>query len=132
MPCSAVGAPSTASPSALSAITAAALALTSLDRGIKRENLTEWVVERLRAAGFAALFVDFDPEQGIPAARSWERELHAQLRRTDAVIFLASEAPVASQWCFAELSLARSLGWPVSRGGRLPRRASRRVSAGRG
>src|SRR5919202_905046 len=75
--------------------------------------VTERVAEQLRAAGFAALFVDFDPEQGIPAGRSWERELYAQLRRTDAVIFLASEASVASRWCFAELSLARSLGRPV-------------------
>jgi hypothetical protein len=74
---------------------------------------TEQVVARLRAADFAALFVDFDPEQGIPAGRSWERELYGQLRRTDAVIFLASEASVASRWCFAELSLARSLGRPV-------------------
>src|ERR687886_522901 len=74
---------------------------------------TERVVARLRAAGFAALFVDFDPEQGIPTGRTWERELYAQLRRTDAVVFLASEASVASRWCFAELSLARSLGRPV-------------------
>src|ERR671926_898455 len=75
--------------------------------------VTERVAERLRAAGFAALFVDFDPDQGIPAGRSWERELYGQLRRADAVIFLASEASVASRWCFAELSLARSLGRPV-------------------
>src|SRR3954471_4126414 len=75
--------------------------------------VTERVVARLRTAGFAALFVDFDPDQGIPAGRSWERELYAALRRTDAVIFLASEASVASRWCFAELSLARSLGHPV-------------------
>src|SRR5215211_70472 len=71
------------------------------------------VVARLRAAGLAALFVDFDPEQGIPVGRNWERELYAQLRRTDAVVFLASEASVASRWCFADLSLARSLGRPV-------------------
>src|SRR5918997_1682359 len=75
--------------------------------------VTERVVARLRAAGLAALFVDFDPEQGIPAGRNWERELYAQLRRTDAVVFLASEASVSSRWCFAELSLARSLGRPV-------------------
>src|SRR3954463_15102064 len=74
---------------------------------------TEQVAARLRAAGFAALFVDFDPEQGIPTGRNWERELYAQLRRTDAVIFLASAASVASRWCFAEVSLARSLGRPV-------------------
>src|SRR5918994_2118985 len=69
--------------------------------------------ERLRAEGFAALFLDFDPEQGIPAGRNWESELYAQLRKTDAVIFLASAASVASRWCFAEVSLARSLGKPV-------------------
>src|SRR4051794_40058958 len=75
--------------------------------------VTEQVAARLRAAGFAALFVDFDPEQGIPAGRSWERELYAQLRRSDAVIFLASEASVASRWCSIEIGLARSLGRPV-------------------
>ena len=73
----------------------------------------ERVVERLRAEGFTALFIDFDPDQGIPAGRSWERELYAQLRKTDGVIFLASAASVASSWCFAEVSLARSLGKPV-------------------
>jgi hypothetical protein len=69
--------------------------------------------ERLRAEGYAALFLDFDPDQGIPAGRNWERELYSHLRKTDAVIFLASAASVASRWCFAELSLARSLGRPV-------------------
>jgi hypothetical protein len=72
-----------------------------------------WLGERLRAEGFVALFLDFDPAQGIPAGRHWERELYAQLRRTDAVVFLASAASVASRWCFAEVSLARSLGRPV-------------------
>lgn len=69
--------------------------------------------DRLAAEGFAALYLDFDPDQGTPAGRSWERELYAQLRKTDALIFLASAASVASRWCFAELSLARSLGKPV-------------------
>src|SRR4051794_32850611 len=73
----------------------------------------EPVVARLRAAGFAALLVDFDPEQGIPAGRNWERELYAQLRRSDAVVFLASEASIASRWCSIEIGLARSLGRPV-------------------
>jgi hypothetical protein len=75
--------------------------------------VTEWVREQLKAAGVSSLFVDFDPEQGISAGRHWERELYSQLRRTDAVIFLASQASVASRWCFAEISLARSLGRPV-------------------
>ena len=84
--------------------------------------VTERVCERLRAAGFTALFVDFDPDQGIPAGRDWERELYAQLRRTDAVIFLATKAAVTSQWCFSEVSLARALGRPV-----IPLRLEREV-----
>src|SRR5215216_461439 len=71
------------------------------------------VRDRLEAEGFAALYIDFDPDRGTPAGRTWERELYAQLRKTDALIFLASAASVASRWCFAELSLARSLGKPV-------------------
>ena len=90
-----------------------AMASVFVSHSSRDRAVTERVVERLRAAGFAALFVDFDPEQGIPAGRNWERELYAQLRRTDAVVFLASEASVASSWCFAEVGLARSLGRPV-------------------
>ena len=73
----------------------------------------EWVYGRLQAAGFAALFMDFDPEQGIPVGRDWEQELYAQLRRTDAVIFLGSMASIASRWCLLEVGLARSLSRPV-------------------
>jgi hypothetical protein len=76
-------------------------------------DAAEDLAERLQAEGFASLFLDFDPEQGIPADRNWERELYAQLRKTDAVIFLASAASVASRWNFAEVSLARSLNKPV-------------------
>jgi hypothetical protein len=57
----------------------------------------ERVAQRLQAEGFAALFLDFDPAHGIPAGRDWKRELFAQLRKSDAVIFLASAASVASQ-----------------------------------
>ncbi|MBV9315293.1 MAG: toll/interleukin-1 receptor domain-containing protein, partial [Pseudonocardia sp.] len=68
---------------------------------------------RLRAAGFEALFVDFDPDVGIPVGRAWERELYTQLRKSDGVIFVASEASVGSRWCMLEVGLARSLGRPV-------------------
>src|SRR3712207_3926993 len=77
--------------------------------GVAAERVSSW----LQGAGFATVFVDFDPEDGIPAGRNWERELYGQLRRTEAVVFLGSHAATASQWCFAELSLARSLGHPV-------------------
>ncbi|GAA2348377.1 TIR domain-containing protein [Streptomyces kunmingensis] len=78
------------------------------DRAVARR-----IAARLKAAGFAGLFLDFDPELGIPAGRSWERELYTQLRRTDGVVFVASGASTASSWCFAEIALARSLGTPV-------------------
>src|ERR687890_843265 len=75
--------------------------------------VTERVSGWLRRAGFTTVFVDFDPAQGIPAGRNWERELYARLRRADAVVFLASEASVASSWCLLEVGLARSLGRPM-------------------
>jgi WD40 repeat protein len=68
---------------------------------------------RLRARGFEALFLDFDPEHGVPAGRNWEEELYVQLRRADAVVFLASPDSVASKWCAVEVSLCRSVGKPV-------------------
>jgi energy-coupling factor transporter ATP-binding protein EcfA2 len=76
---------------------------------VAAQRVHQW----LRNAGYQALFLDFYPSAGIPAGRRWEAELYAQLRRTDGVIFLASADSVASKWCFAELSLARSLGRPV-------------------
>src|SRR5688572_21816209 len=74
---------------------------------------TEQVRDRLRAEGYAALFVDFDPDEGIHAGREWEHDLYLQLRRSDGVVFLASAASTTSRWCFAEVSLARALGKPV-------------------
>jgi hypothetical protein len=76
---------------------------------VTAQRVHQW----LRNAGYQALFLDFDRSVGIPAGRQWEAELYAQLRRADGVIFLASADSVASKWCFAELSLARSLGRPV-------------------
>jgi TIR domain/AAA ATPase domain len=76
---------------------------------VAAQRVHQW----LRNVGYQALFLDFDPSDGIPAGRRWEAELYAQLRRADGVIFLASAESVASKWCFAELSLARSLGRPV-------------------
>ncbi len=80
----------------------------SRDRDVAR-GLYHW----LRNAGYHALFLDFDPSDGVPPGRRWEPELYAQLRRTDGVIFLASTESVSSKWCHAELAMARSIGRPV-------------------
>ena len=64
----------------------------------------------LEGEGHRSIFLDFDPAQGIPAGRNWERELYQQLRACRAVIVLCSEHSMASRWCFAEITHARSLG----------------------
>ena len=64
----------------------------------------------LTVEGFRSFFLDFDPERGFAVGAKWEAELYAQLRRADGVLFVGSPASVASQWCFAELAMARSLG----------------------
>ncbi len=68
------------------------------------------VRERLEERGHRSIFLDFDPEDGIPAGRSWERELYRQLRACRAAIVLCSEHSMSSRWCFAEITHAKSLG----------------------
>jgi WD40 repeat protein len=64
----------------------------------------------LEKQGYRSVFLDFDPAQGIPHGRDWERELYAQLRASRAVIVLCSRYSMASPWCFAEITHARALG----------------------
>jgi WD40 repeat protein len=71
------------------------------------------VRDRLAGQGFDGAFLDFHPEDGIPAGANWEAELYAQLKRCVAVVYLGSRASAESRWCFAELALARSLGKPI-------------------
>ena len=68
------------------------------------------VKAKLLEQGHHSVFLDFDPEDGIPAGRNWEKELYARLRGCQAVIVLCSEHSMTSRWCFAETTQARSLG----------------------
>jgi WD40 repeat protein len=70
------------------------------------DTLRRW----LEGQGYRSFFLDFDPEQGIPAGRDWEKELYAQLRACRAIIVLCSPHSMASIWCFAEITHARALG----------------------
>lgn len=72
----------------------------------KAKETSDWLIEQ----GFSSLFLDFDPELGIPAGCNWEQELYYKLRKCRAVIFLCSEHSAASDWCFAEIALSRALG----------------------
>lgn len=71
------------------------------------------LARRLGAWGHRSLFLDFHPEQGIPAGADWEAELYRRLKLCRAVVALVSDAWLASRWCFAEATQARALGKPV-------------------
>lgn len=70
----------------------------------------EEMAARLREQGYQSLFLDFDPADGIPAGRDWEREIYARLRTCSGVVVLCSAHSMASDWCFAEITHARALG----------------------
>ena len=59
-------------------------------------SLAEKFSQRLRDQGYHAIFLDFDDSDGILAGRAWERELYAALRRSDAIVFLATATSVTS------------------------------------
>jgi hypothetical protein len=57
---------------------------------------------RLTEHGHLSVFLDFDPQQGIPATKNWESELFRHLSACDAVVALCSTISVASRWYFSE------------------------------
>ena len=66
--------------------------------------------QRLAEQGYQSLFLDFDPEVGIPAGQNWEKKLYEKLRNCQAIIILCSEYSMCSPWCLAEITIARFLG----------------------
>ena len=54
-------------------------------------------------------FLDLDPERGIAAGERWERALHEEADRCEAVLFLVSHAWLRSDWCLKEFHLALKL-----------------------
>jgi WD40 repeat protein len=76
----------------------------------KDNTIAGEVKAKLLAQGHRSVFLDFDPENGIPAGRNWEKELYLRLRACQAVVVLCSEHSMASLWCFAEITQARALG----------------------
>ena len=64
----------------------------------------------LDARGYAAVFRDKDPEHGIAAGTRWAAELFSNLERADVIVFLASEASLASPWCHTELAVGVARG----------------------
>lgn len=84
-----------------------------LSHSSKDNGIAEQVKARLEQWGHRSIFLDFDPADGIPAGREWEKELYAKLRECRALIILCSHASMDSRWCFAEIIHAKALGKPV-------------------
>ena len=84
-----------------------------LSHSSKDNAIAAQVKAQLAQWGHRSVFLDFDPEDGIPAGRDWEKELYAKLRECRAVIVLCSQASMASRWCFVEIAHAKALGKEV-------------------
>jgi hypothetical protein len=55
-------------------------------------------------------FLDHDLSDGLVVGEEWERRLRERLRWADAVVCVLTSAYLASVWCTAELTIARSRG----------------------
>jgi hypothetical protein len=76
-----------------------------------RDNqMAKELEERLAQENHPSVFLDLDPEKGIVAGQSWERTLYRKLRACRAVIALCTDHYLRSNWCFAEIALARMEG----------------------
>ncbi len=76
-------------------------------------EITQYVFDALEEEGHHSVYLDFDPQEGIPAGRDWEQDLYRELRSCQAMIVLCSENSSNSKWCFAEITHAKALGKPV-------------------
>ncbi|MGQ0779318.1 MAG: toll/interleukin-1 receptor domain-containing protein [Pseudonocardiales bacterium] len=56
------------------------------------------------------VFLAPDLRDGVALGEEWERRLYAELRRADAMVCVVTSAFLGSQWCTAEVAIARSRG----------------------
>jgi hypothetical protein len=74
--------------------------------GQQAAGVKQWLESR----GYEQVFLDLDRAGGLRAGEDWERRLYEEVARCHAVILLITPAWLASKWCFAEFTMARSLG----------------------
>jgi WD40 repeat protein len=63
----------------------------------------------LRDSGLTNVFLDIDVRDGISPGEQWEKALQDACDRCEAVLFLVSNAWLASPWCLDEFRLTRHL-----------------------
>jgi WD40 repeat protein len=86
------------------------LATVFLSYSTKDRELANNVRARLLNEGFEEPFIDYHPEDGIPAGADWASDLRRRIAMCQALIFLCSPSSVASMWCFSEVQQAQALG----------------------
>jgi WD40 repeat protein len=74
------------------------------------KKFAEQVKAWLAAQKYEQVFLDADPNTGIPVGDDWEQTLYANVSRCHVMILLLSPNWYASNWCFVELSFAKALG----------------------
>jgi WD40 repeat protein len=70
--------------------------------------LRDWLV-REGWSGPEDIFLDLDPDRGIAVGQRWADALKDAATRCEAVLFIVSQAWLASKWCGDEYQLASSL-----------------------
>ncbi|WP_432837920.1 toll/interleukin-1 receptor domain-containing protein [Dactylosporangium sp. CA-092794] len=56
------------------------------------------------------VFLDLDRRDGLLIGDDWEKQLYQRLRWADSIVSLVSDAYLGSQWSFAEVAIAKTLG----------------------
>jgi energy-coupling factor transporter ATP-binding protein EcfA2 len=56
------------------------------------------------------VFLDYDRHDGVEAGGRWKERLYERLRWADAVVCVVTGDYVVSQWCFAEIVAAQTVG----------------------
>lgn len=79
----------------------------------KDNEFAKELERQLNKQNHSSVFLDFDPEKGIVGGQSWEQTLYRKLRACRAVIAICTDDYLSSQWCFAEIALARMEGKPI-------------------
>ncbi|MDT3445399.1 TIR domain-containing protein [Pseudofrankia sp. BMG5.37] len=65
--------------------------------------------KKIVAAGHD-VFLDTAHDRGIRIGEEWEKRLYRELRAADALVAVITSSSVASNWCLAEVAVARSRG----------------------
>lgn len=71
--------------------------------------LAHMVAEKLQAQSHT-VFLDFSPRHGVSGGLEWEKAILGAIRQSDAVVLCCTPAVLSSQWCFAEVLIARYEG----------------------